>query len=42
MTPGCVVRTTAEIPLALLDGVRFAREPDVATGDAELAMCPRT
>jgi hypothetical protein len=36
------VRTTAEILLALLDDVRFAREPDGATGYAELAIRPRT
>ena len=40
--PGCIVRTTAEILLAVLDDVRFAREPDAATGYAELAIRPRT
>ena len=39
---GCIVRTTAEILLALLDDVRLAREPDAATGYAELAIRPRT
>ena len=39
---GCIVRTTAEILLAVLDDVRFAREPDAATGYAELAIRPRT
>jgi len=42
VAPGCIVRTTAEILLALLDDVRFAREPDAATGYAELAIRPRT
>jgi predicted DNA-binding protein with PD1-like motif len=42
VAPGCIVRTTAEILLALLDDVRFAREPDAATGHAELAIRPRT
>jgi len=42
VAPGCIVRTTAEILLALLDDVRFARAPDAATGYAELAIRPRT
>ena len=42
VAPGCIVRTTAEILLALLDHVRFARETDAATGYAELAIRPRT
>ena len=42
VAPGCIVRTTAEILLAVLDDVRFAREPDAATGYAELAIRPRT
>ena len=42
VAPGCIVRTTAEILLALLDDVRFARERDAATGYAELAIRPRT
>ena len=41
VAPGCLVRTTAEILLALLDDVRFAREPDAATGYAELVIRPR-
>ena len=41
VAPGCIVRTTAEILLAVLDDVRFAREPDAATGYAELAIRPR-
>jgi predicted DNA-binding protein with PD1-like motif len=42
VAPGCIVRTTAEILLAVLDDVRFTREPDAATGYAELVMRPRT
>ncbi|UOB59340.1 DNA-binding protein [Burkholderia pyrrocinia] len=36
---GCVVRTTAEILLALLPGHRFSREPDADTGFNELVIC---
>jgi predicted DNA-binding protein with PD1-like motif len=39
---GCIVRTTAEILLAVLDDVAFARAPDAATGYAELVIGPRT
>ena len=39
--PGCIVRTTAEVLLALLPGWDFRREPDVGTGWAELAIRPR-
>jgi predicted DNA-binding protein with PD1-like motif len=42
VAPGCIVRTTAEILLAMLDDVAFAREPDAATGYAELVIRPRT
>jgi len=42
VAPGCIVRTTAEILLAVLDDVAFTREPDPATGYAELAIRPRT
>jgi predicted DNA-binding protein with PD1-like motif len=42
VAPGCIVRTTAEILLALLDDVTFGRAPDAATGFAELAIRPRT
>ncbi len=38
--PGCVVRTTAEILLALLPDWQFSREPDEATGYAELKISP--
>ena len=40
--PGCIVRTTAEVLLAVLDEVIFTREPDAATGYAELVIRPRT
>ena len=42
VAPGCIVRTTAEVLLAVLDDVTFTREPDAATGYAELAIRPRT
>ena len=42
VAPGCIVRTTAEILLAVLDDVRFERAPDPATGYAELVIRPRT
>ena len=42
VAPGCIVRTTAEVLVALLDDVRFTREPDPATGYAELAIRQRT
>ena len=42
VAPGCVVRTTAEILLAPLADAVFTREPDAATGYAELVMRPRT
>ena len=35
---GCTVRTTAEILLLLLPEWSFSREPDAATGFAELAV----
>ena len=35
---GCIVRTTAEVMLALLPEWQFAREPDVATGFDELVV----
>jgi predicted DNA-binding protein with PD1-like motif len=35
---GCIVRTTAELLLALLPGQRFAREHDVRTGYPELKI----
>ncbi|MDW5441259.1 PPC domain-containing DNA-binding protein [Polaromonas sp. SM01] len=35
---GCVVRTTAEVVLALLPGWQFSREADVSTGFQELVV----
>lgn len=37
---GCIVRTTAEIIVALLDEFRFTRQPDAATGYPELVIAP--
>ena len=42
VAPGCIVRTTAEILLAVLADATFTREPDAATGYAELVIRPRT
>lgn len=39
--PGCIVRTTAEVLLALLPEWQLRREPDAATGYAELFARPR-
>jgi predicted DNA-binding protein with PD1-like motif len=41
VVPGCRVRTTAEVLLGLLPEWRFSREPDPATGFAELVVRPR-
>jgi predicted DNA-binding protein with PD1-like motif len=38
MGPGCVVRTTAEVLVALLPGYRFSREADAQTGYKELVI----
>lgn len=38
LLPGCVVRTTAEIVIGILDGVRFRRSADPVTGYAELVI----
>jgi uncharacterized protein len=38
VAPGCIVRTTAEVLLVLLPQHRFSREPDAATGFAELLI----
>ena len=38
MGPGCVVRTTAEVLVALLPGHRFRREMDPGTGFKELLV----
>jgi predicted DNA-binding protein with PD1-like motif len=37
---GCIVRTTAELLLAWLPEHRFSRDPDAATGFAELVIRP--
>lgn len=36
--PGCLVRTTAELLLALLPEQHFSREPDAVTGFRELKI----
>jgi hypothetical protein len=41
VAPGCRVRTTAEILLVLLPDWAFTREPDAATGFAELVVKAR-
>lgn len=41
VAPGCRVRTTAELLLAPLPGLRFERAHDAATGYAELVVKPR-
>ena len=38
VAPGCIVRTTAEVLLAVLPRWRFARVQDAATGYAELVI----
>jgi len=38
--PGCIVRTTAEVVIALLPGWEFRRELDAATGFKELSAEP--
>jgi len=38
--PGCIVRTTAEVLLVLLPDWQLRREPDKATGYAELKITP--
>jgi predicted DNA-binding protein with PD1-like motif len=40
MGPGCIVRTTAEIVVALLDEYCFARQLDTDTGYPELTISP--
>lgn len=42
LAAGCIVRTTAEVLLALLPEQRFARAPDAQTGFLELLVAPRT
>ncbi|MBC7919293.1 MAG: DNA-binding protein [Rhodoferax sp.] len=38
---GCIVRTTAEVLLALLPDWEFSREPDAATGYDDLVVRPK-
>ena len=38
VAPGCTVRTTAEVLLALLPDWQFTREPDAGTGYDELVV----
>jgi predicted DNA-binding protein with PD1-like motif len=42
MGPGCVVRTTAEVLVALLPGHSFSREMDPATGYKELFVAAKS
>lgn len=41
LLPGCLIRTTAEIVLLALPGLRFRRERDPVTGWRELVIAPR-
>ena len=41
LMPGCIVRTTAEVVIALLPGWQFRRELDQATGFNELTVRSR-
>jgi predicted DNA-binding protein with PD1-like motif len=40
VAPGCRVRTTAEVLIAVLPAWRFGRAPDPDTGHAELTIAP--
>ncbi|MES2384950.1 MAG: PPC domain-containing DNA-binding protein [Pseudomonadota bacterium] len=40
VAPGCTVRTTAEVLIALLPDWQFSRTPDPATGYHELEITP--
>ena len=42
VAPGCIVRTTAEVLLALLPDWQFTREPDDQTGFNELVVRARS
>jgi predicted DNA-binding protein with PD1-like motif len=42
MGTGCIVRTTAEVLVALLPEYRFSRTPDARTGYSELTVEPAT
>jgi predicted DNA-binding protein with PD1-like motif len=41
VAPGCIVRTTAEVLLALLPAHRFSREQDAESGFRELVIRER-
>lgn len=41
VAPGCTVRTTAEVLVALLPAWSFSREKDATTGYAELVVRSR-
>ncbi|WP_211441021.1 PPC domain-containing DNA-binding protein [Collimonas humicola] len=41
VAPGCIVRTTAELLVALLPEHRFVREPDAVSGFDELVITPQ-
>lgn len=42
VAPGCIVRTTAELLLAVLPDWAFSRAPDAQTGYAELQVRPKS
>jgi predicted DNA-binding protein with PD1-like motif len=42
VAPGCMVRTTVEMMLALLPAYRFVREPDAVSGFNELVIRPQS
>lgn len=42
VAPGCTVRTTAEVLIALLPEWQFSRAPDAVTGYHELEITPRS
>jgi predicted DNA-binding protein with PD1-like motif len=42
VAPGCIVRTTVEMLLALLPEYRFVREPDAVSGFNELVIRPQS
>jgi predicted DNA-binding protein with PD1-like motif len=41
LMPGCLVRTTAELVIGVLDDLEFRRMPDETTGYHELVVRPR-
>jgi predicted DNA-binding protein with PD1-like motif len=42
LMPGCIVRTTAELVIGLLQGWEFSRPVDAATGYKELLVTRRS